>query len=155
MPEAAPYGSWRSPITASLIAAGEVPLSGPDVVGDDVYWLEGKPLEGGRVVIVKRAADGTRQELTPAPYYVRTRVHEYGGGAYAVHGSTIFFSNFADQRLYRQDPGQEPRPITPEPSVPSGLRYADAQLTGDGKLLICVRERHEAEGPEAINELVV
>ena len=155
MPEAAPYGSWRSPITASLIAAGEVPLSGPDVVGDDVYWLEGKPLEGGRVVIVKRAADGTRQELTPAPYYVRTRVHEYGGGAYAVHGSTIFFSNFADQRLYRQDPGQEPRPITPEPSVPAGPRYADAQLTRDGKLLICVRERHEAEGAEAINELVV
>ena len=155
MPEAAPYGSWRSPITASLIAAGEVPLSAPDVVGDDVYWLEGKPVEGGRIVLVKRAADGTREELTPQPYYVRTRVHEYGGGAYVVHGSTIFFSNFADQRLYRRDADQAARPITPEPSVPAGLRYADAQLTGDGKLLICVRERHQAEGAaDAINELV-
>src|SRR5438445_2424247 len=142
MPEAAPYGSWRSPITASLIAAGEVPLSAPEIVADNVYWLEGKPLEGGRVVLVRRAADGTRDELTPRPYSVRTRVHEYGGGAYVVHGPTIFFSNFADQRLYRQDPGQDPRAITPEPFTPAGLRYADARLTDDGRLLTCVRERH-------------
>lgn len=155
MPEAAPYGSWRSPITAALIAAGEVSLSAPDVVDGDAYWLEGKPLEGGRVVLVKLAADKARQELTPRPYYVRTRAHEYGGGAYAVHGSTVFFSNFADQRLYRQDPGEEPRPITPEPRVAAGQRYADACVTADGRRLICVRERHEAEGPEAINELVV
>ncbi len=155
MPEAAPYGSWRSPVTAALIAAGEVPLSVPEVADGDVYWLEGKPLEGGRVVLVKLAADGTRQELTPKPYYVRTRVHEYGGGAFVVHGSTVFFSNFADQRLYRQDPGEEPRPITPDPTVAAGLRYADARLTQDGRLLICVRERHETEGPEATNELVV
>jgi dipeptidyl aminopeptidase/acylaminoacyl peptidase len=154
MPEAARYGSWRSPITASLIAAGEVPLSAPDIVAGDVYWLEGKPLEGGRVVMVRRAADGTRDELTPKAYYVRTRVHEYGGGAHLIVGSTLFFSNFADQRLYRQDAGQEPRPITPEPRIAAGLRYADARPTADGRLLICVRERHQAEGAEPINELV-
>jgi dipeptidyl aminopeptidase/acylaminoacyl peptidase len=154
MSQAAPYGSWRSPITASLIAAGEVPLAAPDIVAGDVYWLEGKPLEGGRVVLVKHAAGGTRQELTPKPYYVRTRVHEYGGGAYVVHGSTVWFSNFGDQRLYRQDAGQDPRPITPEPGIPAGLRYADACLTRDGGLVLCVRERHEAEGVEATNELV-
>ena len=154
MPEAAPYGSWRSPITASLVAAGEVPLAAPDIVAGDVYWLEGKPLEGGRVVLVKYAADETRQELTPGPYYVRTRVHEYGGGACVVRGPTVWFSNFGDQRLYRQDAGQDPRPITPEPSIPAGLRYADACLTHDGTLVICVRERHEAEGVEATNELV-
>jgi dipeptidyl aminopeptidase/acylaminoacyl peptidase len=66
----------------------------------------------------------------------------------------VFFSNFADQRLYRQDAGQEPRPITPEPTIPSGVRYADARLTADGRMLICVRERHESEGPDATNELV-
>jgi dipeptidyl aminopeptidase/acylaminoacyl peptidase len=155
MPEAAPYGSWRSPITAASIAAGGVSLSSVESAGDDVYWLEGKPLEGGRVVLVRYAADGTRAELTPKPYSVRTRVHEYGGGAYVVRGSAVYFSNFADQRLYRQDQGGDPRPITPEPSVPAGLRYADARLTPDGRLLICVRERHESDGPHATNELVV
>jgi dienelactone hydrolase len=155
MPEAAPYGSWQSPVTAASIAAGEVPLRSADIVGGDVYWLEGKPLEAGRVVLVRLAADGTRHELTPKPLYVRTRVHEYGGGEYLVDGSSAFFSNFADQRLYRQDLGGEPRPITPEPTIPAGLRYADAQLTPDRRLLVCVREVHESEGPDATNELVV
>ena len=154
MPEAAPYGSWRSPITAASIAAGGVSLAFPDIVDGDVYWLEGKPLEGGRVVLVRQAADGARQELTPKPLSVRTRAHEYGGGACLISGHTVFFSNYADQRLYRQDPGEEPRPITPAPSIPSGMRYADACLTPDGQLLLCVRERHESEGPEATNELI-
>src|SRR5438309_6970615 len=155
MPEAAPYGGWRSPISASLIAAGGVSLAAPEIVDGDVYWLEGKPLEAGRVVLVRQTTDGSREELTPRPLSVRTRVHEYGGGAYTINGRTIFFSNFADQRLYRQDPGQPPRPITPEPDVPAGLRYADARITRDGSLLICVRERHaNAETPDADNELV-
>jgi dipeptidyl aminopeptidase/acylaminoacyl peptidase len=156
VPQAASYGGWRSPISAADIASSSVPLSAPELVGRDVYWLEGKPLEGGRTVVVRLADDGSRRELTPAPYYVRTRVHEYGGGAYLVVGETIFFSNFADQRLYRQDPGAAPRPITPEPSVQAGLRYADAQATPDGRWLICVRERHVAdEATEAVNELAV
>jgi dipeptidyl aminopeptidase/acylaminoacyl peptidase len=154
MPEAAPYGGWRSPITAASIAAGGVSLGFPDIVDGDVYWLEGKPLEGGRVVLVRQAADGARQELTPKPLSVRTRAHEYGGGACLISGQTVFFSNFADQRLYRQDPGEDPRPITPAPSIPSGTRYADACLTPDGQLLLVVRERHESEGPEATNELI-
>jgi dipeptidyl aminopeptidase/acylaminoacyl peptidase len=154
MPEAGAYGGWRSPITAASIAAGGVSLGFADIVGDDVYWLEGKPLEGGRIVLVRYAADNTRQELTPAPLSVRTRVHEYGGGAYVVDRSTSYFSNFADQRLYRQDLGADPTPITPEPSVPAGLRFADAELTPDGRLLVCVREVHESEGPDATNELV-
>ena len=72
MPKAAPYGSWRSPITAAAIAAGEVAIAQPEIVGNDVYWLEGKPLEGGRVVVARQSADGSREELTPSPYYVRT-----------------------------------------------------------------------------------
>ena len=151
---AAPYGGWRSPVTAASIAAGGVSLGSVDIVGADVYWQEGKPLEGGRVVVVRRDAAGGVHELTPAPLSARTRVHEYGGGAYAVHGGTVFFSNFADQRLYRQDPGAAPRPITPEPAVPAGLRYADAVLSQDGRLLLCVRERHASDGRDATNELV-
>jgi dipeptidyl aminopeptidase/acylaminoacyl peptidase len=154
MSDAAPFGGWRSPITAALIAAGGVSLGFADIVGDDVYWLEGKPLEAGRVVLVRHAADNTRQDLTPKPLSARTRVHEYGGGACLVDGSSVFFSNFADQRLYRQDIGGDPRPITPEPTTPAGLRYADAQRTPDGRLLVSVREVHESEGPEATNELV-
>src|ERR671937_1612065 len=111
MPEAAPYGSWRSPITAALIAAGAVPLGGVELVGDDVYWLEGKPLEGGRYVLVRQARGGSRVELTPAPFNVRTRVHEYGGGAHALHAGSAFFSNFSDQRLYRQTGDGAPAPI--------------------------------------------
>lgn len=131
-------------------------MSAPDIVDEVVYWLEGKPLEAGRVGIVRLASDGTRQDLTPSPLYVRTRVHEYGGGAYLVAGSTVFFSNFADQRLYRQDRGEAPRAITPEPPIQAGIRYADARITGDGRWLICVRERHRnAETPDADNELVV
>jgi dipeptidyl aminopeptidase/acylaminoacyl peptidase len=128
----------------------------PDLVDGDVYWLEGKPLEGGRVCIVRLSADGTRQELTAAPFNVRTRVHEYGGGAYLVRNQTVYFSNFADQRLYRQAPGKQPEPISPEPTIPAGTRYADGQITPDGRWLICVRERHtSAETPDAWNELAV
>ncbi len=155
MSTAAAYGSWRSPITATAIAAGEVPLSQPSIVDGDTYWLEGKPLEGGRIVLVHMSADGSRQELTPAPYNVRTRVHEYGGGAYAIHGSSVYFSNFKDQRLYQQDAGEAPRPITHEPAIPSGERYADACVTHDGRLLMCVREIHASESPDATNELAV
>jgi hypothetical protein len=80
-------------------------------------------------------------------------VHEYGGGAYFVHNDTIFFSNFKDQRLYRQDPGVSPKPITPDPPLAGSLRYADGRVTPDGKTILCVRERHE-QGREAINEIV-
>src|SRR6185503_15746148 len=84
----------------------------------------------------------------------RTRAHEYGGGAYAVHANTVFFSNFSDQRLYRIDSGVAPRHITPESRVTGSMRYADARVTADGAAICCVRERHE-EGREPVNELVV
>ncbi len=128
----------------------------PDIVDGDVYWLEGRPLEGGRVGVVMAGPDGARRDLTPAPFYVRTRVHEYGGGAYLVDGSTIFFANFSDQRLYRQDLGTAPQSITPEPEVPAGVRYADMRIARESRLLVSVRERHaSAEAPDAVNELVV
>jgi dipeptidyl aminopeptidase/acylaminoacyl peptidase len=153
MTTTAPYGSWRSPITADLLASGSVRLSVATMQGDDIYWLESRPTEGGRYVLVRRAADGTIADVTPPDTNVRTRVHEYGGASYLVAGDVVFFSNFTDQQLYRQDRGDDPIAITPEPEVPSGLRYADPQLTPDKRTVICIQERHAADG-HAINEIV-
>jgi len=143
-----PYGTWPSPISSELLTSAQISLGELCASDETLYWMEGRPLEGGRVVVVRDGSD-----VTPPGFNVRTRVHEYGGGAYAVHSGTVFFSNFADQRIYRIDAGGTPRPITPEPPSANSFRYADARLTPDGGMLVCVRERHE-EGREAINELV-
>ncbi|HZD73150.1 MAG TPA: S9 family peptidase [Actinomycetota bacterium] len=149
----APYGSWQSPISAELVAGGGVGLDQLTVDGDDLYWLEGRPLEGGRQVLCRRTGDGPPQDLLPPPFNARTRVHEYGGGAYQVHDGTVLVANFSDQRLYRLDPGGERCPITPEPPTPAALRYADATLDPSGTWLVCVRESHH--GGAVTNELVV
>jgi dipeptidyl aminopeptidase/acylaminoacyl peptidase len=146
----APYGSWKSPITSDAIVAGTVGLGQIQLDGEDIYWVESRPAEAGRYVIVRRAADGQIADLTPASFNARTRVHEYGGGAYTVADGTIYFSNFADQRLYRQDPGAPPRPITPAVD----LRYADAVIDPGRGRLICVREDHTDPTREAVNTLV-
>ena len=118
-PRVSAYGSWHSPITAALIAEGAIGVSQPEPVGEVTYWLEMRPSEGGRYVIRRRAGDGEIADAIPPGFNARTRVHEYGGGAYLIDGETVFFSNFADQRLYRQDPGGDPTPITPEPARPA------------------------------------
>lgn len=148
----AAYGAWRSPITADLLAAAGVSLSSLHVTDDAVYWIEGRPLEKGRYVIVRRTAAGQISDVTPPEYNARTMVHEYGGGSYLVQGETVYFCNFSDQRLYRQWVGGAPTPLTPEPAMPRGLRYADGRITPDGRFLIAVRERHEQKG--VMNELV-
>ena len=150
MPTIAPYGSWKSPITSDLIVAETVGLGGTAFDGDDLYWTELRPKEGGRIAIVRRTPDGKTRDVTPMPFNARTRVHEYGGRAYAAAEGTVYFSNFADQRLYRQDPGAEPRPITPE----TDLRYADYIVDRRRNLLFCVREDHTAPG-EAVNTLAI
>ena len=153
-PQIAPFGSWRSPISAELYGAGEIWLQQLHLAEGDLYWSEIQPDQGGRYAILRRSPDGSVASLLPADYNARTTVHEYGGGSYLVSGRTIFFSNFADQRLYRLDPGKEPRPITPVPVVPAGLRYADGVATPEGQWILCVRENHTPEGP-VINEIVV
>jgi dipeptidyl aminopeptidase/acylaminoacyl peptidase len=144
----APYGSWKSVISSSLLTSGAISLGQLVVRNGHVYWSEGRPLEGGRVAIVRNGVD-----VTPPDFNARTRAHEYGGGAYTVHADSVFFCNFVDQRLYRQELGATPRAITPEPPLPGSLRYADMAVTPDGSTVVCVRERHEL-GREAINELV-
>jgi dipeptidyl aminopeptidase/acylaminoacyl peptidase len=121
---------------------------------DAAWWLELRPHEGGRTVLVRSDGFGEPIDVTPAGFDVRTLVHEYGGGAFAVSGGVAFFSNFEDQRLYRQELGGEPAAITPEPPAPRSLRYADMDVSADGRWIACVRERHGIERL-ALNEVVV
>jgi dipeptidyl aminopeptidase/acylaminoacyl peptidase len=145
----APYGSWKSPITSDLIAAKTIALGQIILDGQDIFWNEMRPAEEGRYVIVRRAPDGTTDDIIPPPFSARTQVHEYGGGAFTVDGGTVFFSNWDDQRLYRQDPGQEPRPLTPQ----GDIRYADGVVDRPGGRMICVCEDHRGDG-EPVNTLV-
>ena len=145
-----PYGSWKSPITSSLIVSESVSLNQPAIDGDDIYWIEMRPSEGGRNVIVRRDPTGAITDAIPWSFNARTRVHEYGGGDYVVHKGLVCFSNFTDQRLYKQLSGEAPQPITPEVD----LRYTEAQLDDKRNRLICVREDHTVPGREAVNTLV-
>ena len=151
--QTAPYGTWRSPITPEMVTEAGIRLGEIKTDGDDVYWLEGRPAEGGRNVVVRLGEDNEPVDVTPKGYNVRNRVHEYGGAAYEVKDGGVFFSNFADQRIYRHRLGEQPVPVTPDPDIPAGDRFADGRFTPDGKYLVCVRERH-FEGQEAANEVV-
>lgn len=146
------YGAWRSPITAELIACGAISLRGTRLTSTGIYWIESRPTEGGRSVIM-RNYNGHTNELTPAPFNVRSRVHEYGGGEYLVTDDKIYFTNFVDQKLYAQsiEGNDVPQPLTKG----EGLRYADTILDARHNRLIAVREDHRlAPSSEAINTLV-
>ena len=140
------HGEWPSPITPELVVAASVSFGEVLTDGPDVYWSELRPEEGGRVQIVRRTEDGSRHDLLPDGFSARTRVHEYGGGAWVAAGGHVCFANWSDQRLYRvaADGSDAPDPITPEPPATAALRYADLRPLGD--LLVCVRERHEPGG---------
>ncbi len=144
-----PYGTWTSPITSDAIVADSLRLSGVAFDGEVAYWLEGRPKEGGRYVLVRRDPSGNTADITPEGFNVRTRVHEYGGGAFVIDNGTIYFSNFTDQRIYRQPADGEPQPLTPE----GPFRYADLVVDRDRSRLICVREHHSLD-QEPENELV-
>ena len=147
---AAAYGSWKSPITSDLIVSRTIGFDQTAVDGEDVYWTEMRPAEGGRYVVVRRTRDGRAEDVTPAPFNARTLVHEYGGGAFAVDRGTVYFSNYADQRLYRQVPGAPPEAITPA----GAWRYADGVVVPRRGRIVCVREDHTDPAHEAVNALV-
>jgi dipeptidyl aminopeptidase/acylaminoacyl peptidase len=151
MSKIAPYGTWKSPITSDLIVAGSIGLSQVMLDGEDIYWIESRPAEKGRSVIVRYTAKKKIEDVTPAPYNVRTRVHEYGGGVYTVSQGVIYFSNFTDNRVYRQRVGEEPEPLTPEMK---NVRFADFIVDHLHHSLICVCEDHRVTQYEAINSLV-
>jgi dipeptidyl aminopeptidase/acylaminoacyl peptidase len=153
---ATPYGFWTSPITSDLIVAGTLRLDQIALEGGVVYWTESQPQKQGRYFVYRAGEHGEPEAVTPDDsnvFNVRTRVHEYGGGAFAVHDGTVIFSNFADQRLYRQDVGQQPRPITPMAASADALRYADGVIDRERGRIICVQEDHTHPG-QVINTLV-
>ena len=148
--EVSSYGSWKSPITSDVIVSEAIRFGEIAIDGDDTYWVEMRTEEGGRYVIVRRTSNGHATDMTIAPFNVRSRVHEYGGGAYTVTNGIIYFSNFEDQRIYRQAGNTAPQPITPV----GEMRYADSIIDSHRENLICVREDHSVPDREAINTLV-
>ncbi|WP_210481160.1 prolyl oligopeptidase family serine peptidase [Naasia sp. SYSU D00948] len=139
-PTVAPFGTWTSPITARDVAAGSHPVSGARYVGDEVWWLELRGSEGGRYGVFRSGADGEPEAVLPAPWNARSRVHEYGGGAWTpAPGGALAFVEFSDQRIHLLRPGAaDPQPLTPSGT---GDRYADLGIHGDH--LVAVRERHD------------
>jgi len=151
--EIRPYGSWISPLSAADVAAG-FRAPGQILVSDGiVYWSESRPQEAGRVALMRRLRTGEVEPATPGGFNCRTRVHEYGGGAYLVDGMTIYASSFEDQQLYRIENGSDPIAITAEPEISAGLRYADGRLSTDHTRIYCVRELHASDG-SVENQLV-
>jgi dipeptidyl aminopeptidase/acylaminoacyl peptidase len=152
------YGTWPSPVGAALVARQGLRLSSVSVHDGTVYWLEGRPEEGGRAVLVACGPDGRLHDVTPAGVNVRTRVQEYGGGAYVVAGTHVYFSNFADQRVYVSpavavsdaDAPSAPRALTAE----GAYQYADYVVDAPRRRLIAVREDHTVPGREAVTEIV-
>jgi dipeptidyl aminopeptidase/acylaminoacyl peptidase len=147
-PKITTYGSWKSPITADDVFAKFVGLGSIQLDGKNLYWGESRP--DGRTVIVCRTSHQQTIDLTPPSYNARTRVHEYGGGDYLAAGGIVYFSNFTDQRMYRQVPGSEPQPFT----LTEGMRYADAILDDAHGRIIVVREDHTTAAPQPVNALV-
>jgi dipeptidyl aminopeptidase/acylaminoacyl peptidase len=146
----APYGSWVSPISVDQLTATSIGLSAVQIDGQHVYWLESRAAEGGRASLWRRLITGSEPvEVTPAPAYVRDRVHEYGGGEYHVSGGTVVYSEFSDGRLYAARGAAAPQPITPE----GAFRFGDIRVHPDRGLVLAVREDHSSGG-EPVNTIV-
>ncbi|MEO0837008.1 MAG: prolyl oligopeptidase family serine peptidase, partial [Cyanobacteria bacterium J06642_3] len=144
-----PFGSWKSPITSDLIVDQTIGIGNVIVNQDNVYWLEKRPQEQGRNVVVALSNDRSPQDITPLPYSVRSKVHEYGGGAYIIDRDTVYFSNYQDDRIYRQLINQQPQPLTEE--LPQ--RYTDLVVDRNRNRLIGICEAHQTDG-EPQNSIV-
>ena len=156
--EPRPCGSWPTPITADLVIQASRNLSGVALDGDVAFWSELRPEEGGRTQIVRLEPGGEPTDLLPAEANARTRVHEYGGGAWWVRDGVIWYVEWADQRLRRVEPGAEPVTVTPESPEGGSVRWADGDVHPfDGRVAL-VRETHPAQSRGAVdvvNEIVV
>jgi dipeptidyl aminopeptidase/acylaminoacyl peptidase len=150
----APFGSWKSPITADAIVADSIGLSSIVLDGTDIYWLESRPQEAGRSVIVRHTADGSITDVTPPEYNVRNRVHEYGGAAYTVVAGKVYFSNNSDNCLYVQDlHSAQPQEVW-QLTHDKKKRYADLTVDTTRQRLICVQEEHDSIDLEPLNTIV-
>ncbi|MGW2640480.1 prolyl oligopeptidase family serine peptidase [Streptomyces sp. NPDC001348] len=151
------HGSWPSPIDAALAAAHDGQPEWVGFVGDETWWTEPRPAEGGRRTLMRRA-DREEEPVLPAPWDVRSRVIEYGGRPWAAvvdGGRTVLvFVHFADQRLYRYEPGGEPRPLTPVSPVGGGLRWAEPLVLPERGEVWCVLEEFTGEGPGDVRRVL-
>ncbi|MGC2223230.1 MAG: S9 family peptidase, partial [Methylocella sp.] len=139
----APYGAWVSPVSVELMTEAAIGLSGLSVNGQDLYWLEARPSENGRTVLCRRRADGEIADLTPPPFNVGSRVHEYGGGSYAVAAGVVVFSERTDGSVWLFEAGSQPRRI----ETPDGCRYADFEYDLPRRRVLAVREDLRAHPP--------
>ncbi|PNE10535.1 MAG: S9 family peptidase [Beijerinckiaceae bacterium] len=139
----APYGAWVSPVSVELMTEAAIGLSGLSVNGQDLYWLEARPSENGRTVLCRRRADGEIADLTPPPFNVGSRVHEYGGGAYAVAADVVVFSERTDGSVWLIEAGCQPRRI----ETPEGCRYADFEYDLPRRRVLAVREDLRSRPP--------
>ncbi len=148
--QVATFGSWKSPITSDLIVSKTIGIGGIVVNENNIYWLEKRPQEKGRNVIIGCFGHRTIKSVTPSPLSVRSKIHEYGGGAYTVSRNTVYFSNYGDGRIYQQVIDRQPQPLTNKPHQ----RYADIVVDHARNRLICVCEDHQKEDTEAENSLI-
>ena len=144
-----PCGTWESSITSEMLVGGAVRLGEIVTDGDDVWWAESRPDEGGRTALVRNGIEQTDKNTND-----RTLVHEYGGSAWRVRNGTLVYSQYSDQRLYLRDKSGDPIPLTPEPETQQGYRYADGRITNNEEWYVCVRELHTISGEEPSNEIV-
>jgi len=146
------YGAWRSPITSDLIVAETIGLSQLQIRGDQTYWVESRPSERGRNVVVRHRDAAGAQDINPTPFNARSRVHEYGGGAYLLGPDAVYLTKFEDQMLYRRlDSGGDPTQVTNTPN----LRFADGVYDGQRRQIITICEDHSNSGKEAQNYVAV
>lgn len=137
-----PYGSWPSPLTAAAVSAASPRIEGARFVGDDIWWGESVPAEGGRTTVRRRGA-GAVEDLLPAPWNARSRVHEYGGGAWtATDDGALIFVEKDDQRVWMIAADEGPWPLTP---ADRGMRFGG--LTWQSGRLLAIRETHRRSGP--------
>ncbi|MFQ5603134.1 MAG: S9 family peptidase [bacterium] len=150
IPQSSPYGSWKSPITSDMIVQKSVKLGQVVLDGGQIYWNEMRPDEAGRNVVVTTDANGQLWDVISSPFNARTRVHEYGGGAFTVHDGVVYFTNDEDQQLYRLTHESSPIQLTHE----SHHRFADLLVDARRNRLLCIREDHSHSGQEVVNTIV-
>jgi dipeptidyl aminopeptidase/acylaminoacyl peptidase len=164
MPQPAPYGTWTSPITAADVAAHDGRPGWVGFVGEEVWWTQPTPDQGGRVRILRRTADGSTAEVLPPGFSARNRVFEYGGRPWAAvlreDGPVCVFTEWSDQRIHRisavgSPSPSEPVPITAEPKHDAGLRYSDLQINAARDEIWCVREEFHGAGPTDLTRAIV
>lgn len=147
--QTAPYGTWTSPVTTDLLTAGSTRLGGGTTDGDDLWWLESSPAQRGRTSLWRQSPGGCPVEVTP-DHDVRSTIHEYGGGAFAVRDQVAVFTDLTSGVVHVVEPGQEPRPVT----LPSAQRYGGFAFLPGGRQVVCVREDHAPGDIDCVNELV-